>query len=100
NTSHTSGSSAKKIFPPRNRIMNEDDWAAIPRVLQMDPGNRTSMPESSDLTIEVDLPMDTLTTKNGQEKPRTTEKEEEVRGYQGDEFEGSTMVMGSGASFV
>lgn len=79
--------------------MNEEDWAAIPRVLQLDQAYRRSMLGSSGLTIEADLPMDTLTMKrNSQDKLK--EKKEEELSYQGDEFESSRMGISSETSVV
>ena len=82
--------------------MNEKDRAAVPKVLQFDRGCRRSMPQSSDLTIGLELPMyPPLATKKGsQEKQRKMNKEKEGLGYQGDESECSGIAMGSETSFV
>lgn len=97
--SSTSGSSANKVTYPKTRIMNESDWAAIPRILQFERDYIRSMPGSSDLAVGADIPMNSLTKmKVGQEK-RRNEKDKESDCH-GDEYESSRITMGSETSFV
>lgn len=97
--SSTSGSSANKVQYPRTLIMHESDWAAIPRVLQFETDYRRSMPGSSDLAVRVDIPVDSLTTKKDGQDKRRNEKDKELDCH-GDEYECSTIAMGSETSFV
>ena len=79
--------------------MDESDWVAIPRILQFETDYTRSMPESSDLAVGADIPMNSLTTmKDGQDKRRNEKYKESD--YHGDEYERSRIAMGSETSFV
>lgn len=99
--SHATGSSTIRTANVGGEIRNDDNWPLPPPIRSgLRLGPRPSNPGQRSGLTGVDLELGMLTKKEDQEKQKKIQREREAQDYQGDEYEGSRIVVGEEASFV
>lgn len=99
--SHATGSSTIRTANVGGEIRNDDNWPLPPPIRSgLRLGPRPNNPGQRSGLTGVDLELGMLTKKEDQEKQKKIQRERDAQDYQGDEYEGSRIVVGEEASFV